>query len=79
MLHRYNKFIQIAARATRAGLKEEERLKADKRNAVTLKWQSWKDGKGGPQVRPLPCSLLLRCPSSRLSSGQALREGRGQA
>jgi F-type H+-transporting ATPase subunit epsilon len=51
MPHRFNKYIQIAARATRQALKEEERLKADKRGTISLKWQTWKDGKGGVQVR----------------------------
>lgn len=49
--HSFNKYIQIAGRATRNALKEEERLKAEKRNTVTLKWQTWKDGKGSAQVR----------------------------
>lgn len=76
-VHRYNKFIQIAARATRAGLKEEERLKADKRNAVTLKWQSWKEGKGGPQVRyqsrfaPPAARLCRRCKPRQRQRGRA--------
>lgn len=47
---RFNKYVQIAARATRQGLKEEERLKAEKRGAVSLKWQEWKAGRGGVQV-----------------------------
>lgn len=46
----YNKYIQIAARATRTALKEEERVIAEKRGSVTLKWQTWKDGKGSAQV-----------------------------
>ena len=53
---RFNKYIQIAARATRNALKEEERLKAEKRGAVTLKWQTWKDGKGSAQVSATPTS-----------------------
>ena len=56
--NRFNKYISIAARATRQALKEEERLKADKRGTVTLKWQTWKEGKGSAQVR-LPFSLSL--------------------
>lgn len=54
----FNKYISIAARATRQALKEEERLAADKRNPVTLKWQTWKDGKGSAQVSAL-CFLSL--------------------
>ncbi|KAK4056095.1 hypothetical protein OIO90_002826 [Microbotryomycetes sp. JL221] len=43
--HGFNKYIQIAARATRQALKEEERLKAERRGDITLKFQTWKDGK----------------------------------
>lgn len=46
----FNKAIQVAARATRTALKEEERLLAEKRGAVTLKWQTWENGKGSAQV-----------------------------
>ncbi|ORY88648.1 mitochondrial ATP synthase epsilon chain-domain-containing protein [Leucosporidium creatinivorum] len=42
----FNKYISIAARATRSALKEEQRAIADKRGTVTLKWQTWKEGKG---------------------------------
>jgi F-type H+-transporting ATPase subunit epsilon len=49
---RFNKYISIAARATRQALKEEERVAAQKRNEVSLKVQDWKGGKSqGPQVR----------------------------
>ncbi|KAM0750363.1 hypothetical protein T439DRAFT_326332 [Meredithblackwellia eburnea MCA 4105] len=50
----YNKYLQIAGRATRAALKEEERVQADKRNAISLRWQEWKDGKGGAQTWVVP-------------------------
>lgn len=52
----------IAARATRQALKEEERLKAEKRGAITLKWQTWQNGKGSAQVRRVwarPPSVLF--------------------
>ncbi|KDE06269.1 hypothetical protein MVLG_03428 [Microbotryum lychnidis-dioicae p1A1 Lamole] len=41
----FNKYIQIAGRATRQALKEEERVKAERRGDITLKWQTWKNGK----------------------------------
>ncbi|GAA5879286.1 hypothetical protein JCM16303_003149 [Sporobolomyces ruberrimus] len=42
---RFNKYIQVAARATRQALKEEQRVAAEKRGVVTLKYQKWADGK----------------------------------
>ncbi|KAA1469310.1 hypothetical protein DENSPDRAFT_746614, partial [Dentipellis sp. KUC8613] len=47
----YNKFTQIAARAVRQSLKEEERLAAEKRGLTVLRYQHWENGKGGEQVR----------------------------
>ncbi|GAA5981927.1 hypothetical protein JCM5350_006567 [Sporobolomyces pararoseus] len=44
-LNLFNKYIQVAARATRQALKEEERLAAEKRGVVTLKYQQWSQGK----------------------------------
>lgn len=49
---RYNKYTQIAARALRASLKEEERVAAEKRGLTVLRYQHWEKGQGGPQVRP---------------------------
>ncbi|TFY77159.1 hypothetical protein EWM64_g6856 [Hericium alpestre] len=46
----YNKYTQIAARAVRQSLKEEERLVADKRGLTALRYQRWENGKGGDQV-----------------------------
>jgi F-type H+-transporting ATPase subunit epsilon len=47
---RYNKYTQIAARAVRQSLKENERLVAEKRGLTTLRYQHWEGGKGGEQV-----------------------------
>jgi F-type H+-transporting ATPase subunit epsilon len=47
---RFNKYISVAARATRQALKEEQRLAAERRAAVTLKVQHWENGKAGPSV-----------------------------
>ncbi|KAG0655028.1 hypothetical protein C6P46_001274 [Rhodotorula mucilaginosa] len=44
----FNKYISVAARATRQALKEEQRLAAERRAAVTLKVQHWENGKAGP-------------------------------
>ncbi|BGP13085.1 hypothetical protein JCM10213v2_001004 [Rhodosporidiobolus nylandii] len=43
----FNKYIQVASRATRQALKEESRVAAEKRAAVTLKVQKWEQGKAG--------------------------------
>jgi F-type H+-transporting ATPase subunit epsilon len=47
---RYNKYTQIAARAVRQSLKENERVAAEKRGLTALKYQHWEGGKGGEQV-----------------------------
>lgn len=49
----YNKYTQIAARALRQSLKEEQRLVAEKRGLTALRYQHWEDGKGGEQVSDL--------------------------
>ncbi|PWN93336.1 hypothetical protein FA10DRAFT_282988 [Acaromyces ingoldii] len=43
----YNRYTSICARATRQALKEEERVKAERRGAQALRFQEWKDGKAG--------------------------------
>lgn len=52
---RYNKYTSICARATRQALKEEERVKAEKRGYMALRYQEWKDGKAGDQVSSQRC------------------------
>jgi F-type H+-transporting ATPase subunit epsilon len=47
---RYNKYTQIAARAVRQSLKENERVAAEKRGLTALRYQHWEGGKGGEQV-----------------------------
>ncbi|KAH9950232.1 mitochondrial ATP synthase epsilon chain-domain-containing protein, partial [Amylocystis lapponica] len=47
----YNKYTQIAARALRQSLKEEERVVAEKRGLTILRYQQWENGQGGQQVR----------------------------
>lgn len=49
-LHSFNKYIQVAARATRQALKEEERVAAEKRGTITLKYQKWAEGKPSTAV-----------------------------
>lgn len=46
----FNKYTQIASRAVRQGLKESERVAAEKRAQVGLKVQTWENGVGGEQV-----------------------------
>ncbi|BGP22001.1 hypothetical protein JCM10295v2_000878 [Rhodotorula toruloides] len=41
----FNKYVQVAARATRQALKEEQRVAAERRGVVTLKVQKWENGK----------------------------------
>jgi hypothetical protein len=48
--NRYNKYTQIAARAVRQSLKENERVAAEKRGLTALRYQHWEGGKGGEQV-----------------------------
>lgn len=50
--------MSVAARATRQALKEEQRVAAERRAAVTLKVQHWENGKAGPSVRWPGLSLL---------------------
>jgi len=50
----YNRLTQIAARALRQSLKEEERLKAEKRGLTAVRYQQWQNGKGGEQVHLNP-------------------------
>ncbi|CED83803.1 mitochondrial atp epsilon chain [Phaffia rhodozyma] len=46
----YNRYTSVAARAIRSGLKEAERVKADKRANVTLKKQIWTKGEPSESV-----------------------------
>jgi len=66
MTRRFNKYIQVAGRATRQALKEEQRLAAEKRGTVTLKMQQWKDGKAGTAVSD-QLSSALRNPQRKLT------------
>ncbi|KAI0080545.1 hypothetical protein K474DRAFT_1657688 [Panus rudis PR-1116 ss-1] len=59
--YRFNKYSQIAARALRNSLKEEQRVAAEKRGLTILRYQKWENGQGGPQVRSK--SLLSSSPS----------------
>lgn len=47
--------MNIGARATRAALKDDARAKAERLSGSVsgLRYQQWKDGKGGEQVRTL--------------------------
>ena len=51
MRRSFNKYISIAARATVQALKEEPRVKAERRmSEMTLRYQTWNAGKPSEQV-----------------------------
>ncbi|KAJ9102222.1 hypothetical protein QFC20_005051 [Naganishia adeliensis] len=50
----YNKYTQIASRAVRQGLKESERVAAEKRAQIGLRVQTWENGVGGEQKYVVP-------------------------
>jgi len=58
ILHSFNKYAQVAARALRSSLKEEQRLAAEKRGTTSLRYQQWENGQGGPQVCFTSVTLL---------------------
>lgn len=60
----YNKYTQIASRAVRTGLKESERVGAEKRANIGIKYQQWNAGKGGEQVSVEIDLVCLRVISS---------------
>ncbi|GAA95625.1 uncharacterized protein L969DRAFT_92755 [Mixia osmundae IAM 14324] len=73
----FNKWISITARATRQALKEDARVKAERRGDISLRYQEWKAGKAGEQasrdsseLRGL-CSRLLAC---RLGSSRRWKD-----
>ncbi|KAF8921313.1 hypothetical protein BDZ89DRAFT_1004651 [Hymenopellis radicata] len=49
-LFTFNKYSQIAARAVRSSLKEEQRVISEKRGVTNLRYQKWENGQGGQQV-----------------------------
>jgi len=65
VIRSFNRYAQVAARALRSSLKEEQRLAAEKRGTTSLRYQQWENGQGGPQV----ClSSVHHLPFSQLSS-----------
>jgi len=46
----FNKYSQIAARALRQSLKENQRVSAEKRGLTAVRYQRWENGQGGEQV-----------------------------
>ncbi|ODO09028.1 hypothetical protein I350_02625 [Cryptococcus amylolentus CBS 6273] len=52
----WNKYTQIASRALRQALSEGDRVAAEKRAAIGVRYQVWQNGEGGEQqyVRPPP-------------------------
>ena len=51
----YNKYTQIAARALRQSLQENQRVAAEKRGLTILRYQKWENGVGGQQVSTVIC------------------------
>jgi F-type H+-transporting ATPase subunit epsilon len=47
----FNRYSAIAARAVRRALKDDKRLKAEKRNESNVRVSSWKNGVQGEQVQ----------------------------
>ncbi|KAK7206541.1 mitochondrial ATP synthase epsilon chain-domain-containing protein [Myxozyma melibiosi] len=43
----YNRYAAVAARATRRALKDSQRIRAEKREAVEIRVSKWVDGKQG--------------------------------
>ncbi|KAI5787128.1 mitochondrial ATP synthase epsilon chain-domain-containing protein [Geopyxis carbonaria] len=41
----YNKYLSIAARVVRRSLKDDVRLKAERRGEIDLKYSAWQNGK----------------------------------
>ncbi|EGP84058.1 unnamed protein product [Zymoseptoria tritici ST99CH_1A5] len=41
----YNRYLAVASRVVRRSLKEEQRLKAEKRGEIDLRFAKWENGK----------------------------------
>lgn len=52
----YNKYLTVAARAVRRGLKEEHRLASERRGQTDLKFSNWEVGSPSP---PVDCAELF--------------------
>ncbi|WVQ84144.1 hypothetical protein IAT38_006291 [Cryptococcus sp. DSM 104549] len=50
----WNKYTQIASRALRQALSEGDRVAAEKRAAIGVRYQLWENGKGGEQTYVVP-------------------------
>lgn len=53
----YNKYLTVAARAVRKGLKEEHRLASERRGQTDLKFSNWEVGP--PPPTPVDCAELF--------------------
>ncbi|WVQ97951.1 hypothetical protein IAU59_005071 [Kwoniella sp. CBS 9459] len=50
----WNKYTQIASRALRQALTETDRVAAEKRAAIGVRYQLWENGQGGEQNYVVP-------------------------
>lgn len=49
--HRYNRYLAVAARVVRRSLKEGERLKAERRGEMELRFAKWEVGLAWPPLK----------------------------
>nr|XP_019047311.1 hypothetical protein I302_03920 [Kwoniella bestiolae CBS 10118]OCF26241.1 hypothetical protein I302_03920 [Kwoniella bestiolae CBS 10118] len=50
----WNKYTQVASRALRQALSETDRVAAEKRAAIGVRYQLWENGQGGEQKYVVP-------------------------
>ncbi|WWC67829.1 uncharacterized protein I206_101746 [Kwoniella pini CBS 10737] len=50
----WNKYTQVASRALRQALTETDRVAAEKRAAIGVRYQLWENGQGGEQKYVAP-------------------------
>ncbi|OCF58928.1 hypothetical protein L486_03421 [Kwoniella mangroviensis CBS 10435] len=50
----WNKYTQVASRALRQALTETDRVAAEKRAAIGVRYQLWENGQGGEQKYVVP-------------------------
>lgn len=72
--HRYNRFLQIASRVVRRSLKDEQRLIAEKRGEMDLRFAKWEVSRDHPSI--ICARKHRRAPELMHSTGR--KAGRGQ-
>lgn len=66
----YNRYLAVAARVVRRSLKEGERLKAERRGEMELRFAKWENGKQGEN------KSLAQANASSMAEGAG--QGQGQ-